>query len=299
MSSQTKTGIATSVELNSLALSGLYNFAASGPRTLTFDPVSTFEVIGRDATRFEIVKASSISITIGGDASKRELGLEKRYATCPYPDKELFMSMGASEAVTLSRGALSYLDSHDVNDDLYRMYFGLKDMKDKVKENFKLIEGVDSKAMTLTCWDIRGFCTKDAQGYSIKDESTVVVCGGFFTHSPLSTLCRIDDGIVRGGITLRYMATVVMPGVFDATKGCDRAQPGNDYLAGNYEVSTQIPGNLPGADVLTCDRDLYSASLPLSTSAPNVGNENLMFSAWTFVLFLRFIQHFESFTRQN
>lgn len=259
-------------------MSALYDFSASGPGTFTFDTVSTFEVIGDDATRFEIAKASSISITVTDDASRREIGLEKRRIVCGGP-KGSFILSSREEAAVLAQVAISYIQGGSENAiRLINEYFGsVKDIR-LLYANYENISNLKADDPTLYCEDHRGQCTPDKSAYFVFGDG-VSYCDSFYKQEPLNSLCHgvgPGDGRIRGGTTFRMLAPQLMGNIAESTwvRTCTADRGGNvqndkERNVGNYEVSAQIPHCLLRVGALTGGCDFRSASPPKLTRPPS------------------------------
>ena len=201
-----------SVELNSLAVSTLYDFSASGPGTFTFDPISKFRVAGpNDTYRIEIANARSISVTIA-DASKRELKLEKRTKLIDCGDnRNDIITSSVQEATVIANTAISYIKSNRGTDDLYKFYFG-SHPTDSVIFNLTKIANSITGDMVLSCSD---HCADYEFAYS--NGLDIYFCKPFYDQQPLSTLCKNDpprDHMLRGirsETAFYYIAKAFLP----------------------------------------------------------------------------------------
>ena len=250
-----------SAETNPLTVSALYDFSGSGLGTFIFDPVSRFQVIGVNdtvyttsgATPIVIAKAHSVSITITGCDSKRELKLEKRLTNNCAGNERYFVKDSVTEALSMAATALTYIKGRHANDELFKYYFGANSEK-TVTDRFNLILNADSSKFRkgLFCFNDNDGCKKTKFAYSI-DEG-IVYCSPFYSQKGVKGIkdfCQDTSYYVyRGGTTLRMLATLLFPST-DSQMECYKAiaLPDDQKLssARNYEVSIQTPSGLPRA----------------------------------------------------
>ena len=252
-------------------MSALYDFSGSGLGTFTFDPVSTFQVIGLNdavettpgATPIDIANAGSITITITDDASKRELELDKLVMVLPIEcgDHSELVSINSSvtEARALASLASSYIRIMNDGDQPFKDYFGTNSKKD-VMEEFDRIFNVDTfnahshpNQITLSCFYSSDACDRNKFAYA--DGLTIHYCLPFNEQRGVEHIQEFcvdtSDHAYRGGTTLRMLAAAPSDFIVDLQQGCDAVKRLGDTKklgsAENYEVSIQTPGGLPRA----------------------------------------------------
>ena len=264
-------------------MAGLYDFSASGPGTFTFDPVSTFQVIGLDDNFETASDARPVSITIT-DVSKRGLNLEKRHqVSCRDDNKRTFISDSAGEAVAMATRAISYMHIHGSGDQLYKDYFGRNVILD-VMVNFNKIVNEEAFPGIMSCSDPSHSCTGNSVTYTQQsgDHMDIFFCDPFYGLVSSGSLCTgtsAESRSHRGGQTLRALAYALLPNTGKQVDGCSESRGLTDDKKINnldtYMVSTQILRCLPRARALTRGRDLCSVSPPRSTSGAVVNDENI------------------------
>jgi len=230
----------------------VFDFSTTGPGTFTFDPVSTFQVIGlddivetiSDTSRINIANAGSVSITITDDVSKRELSLEKRARnTCTDATKGPFISSSYTEGRSMASIAASYISSRGASDALYRSYFG-SNPTSTVASKFSAVANENSSTRTLSCTDPLSVCGGGVIAYTVIATTDIYYCSIFYNHVAAPTLCSgntVNARNIRGATTLHEL-THAVAGTVDVNYGC----PGNQALsdtnklnnADNYNVST-------------------------------------------------------------
>ena len=241
---------ATPVECNPLTVSALYDFSASGPGTFTFDPVSTFQVIGlegniitiSDVASTDIAKTRSVSITIT-DVSKRELNLKKsRQVDCNDEKKMFFIVVSVWESGWMAQAAVSYIQNRGADDQVYKDYFG-NNPTSNVISNFNRIADTEHDPGTMSCSDSKHACFLGFAAYTVQP-GNIHYCKSFFDQLSLDTLCpAVDIANLRGGTTLRELAHALRIGV-DLRIGCLDSQklddPDKFRNSGNYVVRPRL-----------------------------------------------------------
>ena len=268
---------ATSVEQNPFTVSALYDFSATGPGTFTFDPVSSFQVVGLDDTdkatsdpvRINVKNAHPVSITVTDDVSKRELDLKKRWiADCPAVDHQLGLITSSLNSKELAQAAIWLLERNGTDNQDYISYFGTPDSFGLVYTNFANIVN-NVLDLPLKCaGNNNNAC--GSRGPVFVSDGSLVYCDNFFsdTYNPTSSLQKGDPLNIthnRGALAFRELTHLLLH-TETYGYGCADSKGLSDPLkiqnADNYVVSTQVARGLPGAHVLTWGHDLCSASLP-------------------------------------
>jgi len=261
----------------------VYDFSATGPGTFTFNPVSTFQVIGlndaveniSDTARLNIANAGSVSVTVTGDVSKRELYHEKRArVSCSTSSQASFISASYSEGKSLAAQAASYINSRGASDSVYRDYFG-SNPTSSVVSKFNAVANENSSSRTLSCSDPYSVCGGGVIAYTLISTTNIYYCSIFYNEVASGSLCSgttVNARNIRGGTTLHEL-THAVAGTDDVGYGCPANQGLSDsnklINADNYNVSTHTSRCPPGGCLLTRGRDSRSASLPRSTPAPS------------------------------
>ena len=265
---QLEAGFATSIERNSLTVSALYDFSASGPGTLTFDPVSTFEVAGVDDTsHIEKANGRSISITVTEDVSERSLG--GRGVGCGGYFGTTIAS-GRLQAAELALVAMEYIQSHGSGDIFFKDYFGASDPQ-RVIDNFSNIRSWGPNEPAIHCdEDPYDQCRLGPSAYTFKHG--IWYCDNFYLHADLDWLCEswVAEQRFIGGTTLSMLAIHLIPDVTKQMWTCSPGEHPGIAINVNYEVSTRALHELLGDSVLTWGYDLYSALLSKPTRTPSV-----------------------------
>ena len=216
---------ATSVEPNSLTVSALYDFSASGPGTFTFNPISSFQVTGRNSTfkaisgtaRTNIANAGSgsVFITITHDVSKRELNLRKRARlNCSDPEKASFISDSVREGVFMAMNASMYIRTRGADDPLYKAYFG-SNLAPRVISTLENAGGENSTSRIMGCSDPIGACDGKLAAYTVISSTDIYYCDLFWDERPPDSLCNGNAANVvnalnlRGGTTLHELTHAV------------------------------------------------------------------------------------------
>ena len=256
----------------------MYDFAAAGPGTFTFDPVSTFQVIGLDDIVEAIsgTNAGSVSITVTDDVSKRELYVEKRaHVSCPNSAQASFISTSYSEGKKMASLAVSYIRSRGALDPLYTGYFGTNPTSSVISK-LSAVANENSSTRILGCSDPARACTPGVIAYTVIATTNIYYCSIFYNQVAPGTLCRgnpVANRNIRGGTTLHEL-THAVAGTVDVTYGCsaDRALSNPNKLknADSYNVRIQTSCCLPEPCGLTWGHDSRSASLPRPTPTPSV-----------------------------
>ena len=269
---QLEAGFATSIERNSLTVSALYDFSASGPGTFTFDPVLTFKVTGVDDTsHIEKANGRSASITVANDVSEHNLG--KREIQCG-GFEGLLISAGRLEASELANTAISYIKSHG-SDEIFKDYFADSDPQ-RIIKNFNYITTIGPDEPTMYCnsdpYNQCGVFSNSA--YTFRIERKIWYCDGFYTQAHLDWLCESWVGEERflGGTTLAMLAFQLIPDVTTQLWTCHPTGYANIAINTNYSVSTRTLHELLGAGALTRGCDLRSALLSKSTRRPGASD---------------------------
>ena len=247
-------------QVPSWTVSAVYDFSATGPGTFTFDPVSTFQVIGlndivetiSDTTRLNIANAGSVSITVTDDVSKRELHLEKRSrVSCSSSSQASFISASYSEGKSLAAQAASYISSRGASDSVYKAYFG-NNPTSSVISKFTAVANENSSTRTLSCSDPYSVCGGGVIAYTLISTTNIYYCSIFYNEVASDTLCNgntVNARNIRGGTTLHEL-THAVAGTTDVTYGCpaDQALSDSNKLrnADNYNVSIQTSCRFPG-----------------------------------------------------
>ena len=261
-----KSPSATSIEPTFIIVSAVYDFSASGPGTFTFDPVSRFQVTEldgdlkatSDTTHIDITNTRTISITVTG-VSKRELQFKKHRVVCEDHGRNSTITAGLSEAGWIASLAVAYINSRGAKDQLYKDYFG-SNSNSTIIDNFNRILKPESTGATMFCSDPDQSClSSDVSAYTTPSAEGIFYCDSFYSQLSLYSLCRGETTVnarkIRGGTTLRMLASVLIPGVADNGRTCIDNQgltdPQKVSNAGNYEVSTKTLRCLPRALRLT------------------------------------------------
>ena len=251
-----KSAFATSFEPNSLTVSDVYDFSASGPGTFTFDPISRFHVIGpnntvqpiSDVARMNVVNAGSVSITITDvpttvpEVSKHKLKLGKRSnIVCSDPKKAAFIRESLDDARYLNMIASTYIGSRGDKDPVYKDYFG----DNPTSSVISVLNAIyaDNTNWNLDCSDPYDLCKQGPQAYASRDRRGIFYCDGFYkTHSP-DAICKgrtkVDGRYLRGGITIHEFTHAIRY-TEDYTQNCPDARKLIDYKkirsAANFDV---------------------------------------------------------------
>jgi len=232
----------------------VYDFSATGPGTFTFDPISTFQVVGlddlvetiSDTVRIKATVARSVSITVTDDVAKRELILEKRaQVNCSTSSQASFISSSYTEGISLASQSSSYINSRGASDSVYKAYFG-SNPTSSVVSKFNAVANDKSNSRTLSCSDPYNVCDGGVVAYAVVPGPNIYFCSIFYDTLPSNSLCnggRVNDRNVRGAVTLHELTHSVAE-TDDVNYGC----PGNQNLsdsnklinADNYGVSTRI-----------------------------------------------------------
>ena len=270
-------------------MSALYDFSATGPGTFTFDPVSSFQVIGfnesvratSNTVRLNIANARSVTVTVTDDVSKRSLPFDKRVTiNCEdNPDMATFVWASLIESKILAMNAISYINDHGASDSHYTDYFGTNKVQ-TITTNFAGIQYEASTSRLLVCSDPLGECPGNT-AYAWGDN--IHICPLFFNELDATQICSgkisVDDTKIRGG-TIINMMTIVLARTHAHPALCARARDAADdnTRAGNgiaYSVSPQTPLGLAGVRVLTLNHHLCSASLPRPGTRECAGDEDV------------------------
>ena len=228
-------------------MSTLYDLSANGPGTFTFDPVSTFQVMGPDHTvKTDVANVYPISVSITDDVSKRELNFEKRQEiVCPEDRSKLtLMLQGWLDSSFLAATAVSYLNSKSKESaETFKIFFGDSD-RDKVIANFRRIQNSAAIPGNMLCSDPSNKCsTITAPAYVTGND--VHLCNKYFSQRSLDSLCQeniVNARNILGGTALSQAAEVLGIGG-SQTVGCgdsDRNLRDDQKIqnADNYQVST-------------------------------------------------------------
>ena len=225
-------------------MSTLYDLSANGPGTFTFDPVSTFQVMGPDHTvKTNVADVYPISVSITDDVSKREPRSEEgQKVSCEGNPNKTALIMGAAfESWSLADTAGFYIDRGN-DSALYKKYFGTNDQA-KVRANFDKLAKAQNMSMMISCLDPHDECNTNPVGAYTAD-SNVHVCDSFYHQLHLDSVC--EDEVVgphhtRASTILGQVAQVLNIGGTDAV-GCKQSRKlGDDKKiinADNYRVST-------------------------------------------------------------
>ena len=243
----------------------MYDFSATGPGTFTFDPVSTFQVVGledvvetiSDTARLNVVNAGSVSITVTDDVSRRELNLEKRASVnCSTSSQSSFISASYSEGKSLAAQAAAYINSNGASDSVYKAYFG-NNPTSSVISKFTAVANENSSSRTLSCSDPYNVCSGGVIAYTLIATTNIYFCSIFYSEVAPGTLCSgntVNARNLRGATTLHEL-THAVAGTVDVGYGCpaNQARSDSDKLknADNYNVSTRTSCRPPGARMLT------------------------------------------------
>ena len=226
-------------------MSTLYDLSANGPGTFTFDPVSTFQVMGSDHTvKTDVANVYPISVSITDDVSKRELHFEKRQtAVCVgYDNKTEIISKALYDAPKLADSAIFYIKNGN-DSRIHKTYFGNND-RAKVQANFEKIAKMQYITGIVSCEDPLTYNCVGNPSSAYITGSNIRVCEGFYDQLDLTALC--DDKIVgphhtSASTILGQVAQVLNIGGTDAV-GCKQSRKlGDDKKiinADNYRVST-------------------------------------------------------------
>lgn len=133
----------------------LYDFAAAGPGTFTFEPETHFQIIGAEERvadpELTIVPATTaaIEVQVEGDLAKRELQqLNKRAVDiCTTASRKSFIDSSYSEAKSLASIASSYVSSRGASDSLFRAYWGSNSVTN-VNRVLNAVSGENSSSRT-------------------------------------------------------------------------------------------------------------------------------------------------------
>lgn len=241
----------TSTEPNPFTVSALYDFSAAGRGTFTFEPVSSFQVIGvgdtvettPNPTRINIYNAHSISITVT-DVSKRELNLKERSVlNCTDGTKRTSIGYGYLEAKALASLAAAHISYHGGNNQLYQDYFGSSPIS-QVIVNYTTIANEATDWRFLTCdYDPMNKCGLVSVYFYHAD---TIFCPAYFNYLPLDALCkgrtRVEQGDLLSAFTLRALAQS-LNGATELNLSCQDAKkllsPEKLKNASNYSVSIQ------------------------------------------------------------
>ena len=264
----------TRVEANSFTVSAVYDFSAAGLGTFTFDPVPRFQVVGLDDT-IKADIAHSVSITVTGDVSRRELNLEKRVIVqCDDDQKRGVMFGNYAFVQWLARVAISYIDEHGPGSSAYRRYFGTNTVTvQRVIDNFNAI--ATGQSVSLTCSSASD-CGSREPVFIV--DKTMGFCDEFFgpSFSPIGAFCSNPADIQsnRAGLPFLKIARR-LPSIRSVGRNCDDSamRTNNDEkisIAHSYAVSTQTPLGALGAHVLIWGYDLCSVSLVRPTKPQSV-----------------------------
>ena len=220
----------------------MYDFSATGPGTFTFDPVSTFQVVGlnddvetiSDTTRINISNTGSVSITVTDDVSKRNLNLDKRAeVTCSNSSQASFISDSYTEGKSLAALSSSYITTRGADDSVYNAYYGANPISSVISK-FDAVANENSTSRTLSCTD-PSICDGGIIAYTDLSTTNIYYCSIFYGYLPSDSLCNngstVNDRKVRGSITLHEL-THAVAGTDDVTYGC----PSNQALTDSYKV---------------------------------------------------------------
>jgi deuterolysin len=238
-------------------VASLYDFAAVGAGTYTFEPVTTFQMQGVEESvaahkaSFAKVTTSTnkVEVQIAGDLAKRELTLDKRARDiCTDSSKKSFIDSSYTEGKALASGAVSYISSHG-SDTLYKAYFGAT-ATSRVSSVLSAVANENSSSRTLSCTDTYGACSSGVIAYTVIATTNVYFCSIFFNEKANSALCSgttVASRNIRGGTTLHEL-THATSGTDDVTYGCSADQALSDSQsvinADNYNCfTTQVYAN--------------------------------------------------------
>ena len=260
------------VESNSLSVSALYDFSASGPGTFTFDPVSAFQVvrpddslkITSDSTHINATNARSVSITITGGTSKRELNLEKRRLDVKCGDSDEYnLIVGSTlEAGRLGLAAVFRAAIGGADEQVYKDYFGFNP-RSKVMDYLNRTMDWDGKAENVFyCPSGRWSspCSKNDVTTTVPSQKNpktldLYFCHKFWDLNYLGCDTISDPFKVHGVHALRLLTEALVPDAERYKDGCSNIKALADdkkiVNVDNYVVSTRTPCCLPRARALT------------------------------------------------
>ncbi|KAI0092870.1 Metalloprotease [Irpex rosettiformis] len=205
----------------------LYNFESLGTGMYTFEPVTTFQIIGDDAkpNAFE-VSAASFKVDVKHDVAARELKvLDKRAKNaCTSSSYTSFISSSYSEGKTLASIASSYVASNGANS-LFKSYFGSTSTS-TVRNVLNNVANENSSSRTLNCSDPYGACTSGVIAYTVISTTNVYFCSLFYSEVTTSKLCSgtsVASRNIRGGTVLHEL-THATSGTVDVGYGCSYDQ---------------------------------------------------------------------------
>lgn len=257
----------------------MYDFSATGPGTFTFEPISSFQVIGLngsvgaapDTVRLDVANARSVSITVTDDVSPLSLfHIKPGGVECDGPDKAAFLLTSFIESKILAFRAISWIDgipkqkkyADDTRRVIYARYFGSNQTS---MRNLKDIGNMDLRWLHLNCnedpnkwcdsFDIR---LQNIVGYSHMATKTIYFCPLFFKQVSASKICGSEDvkwEHMRGITMIDLMAFALIDGARGSKSDCTEYKHTpkelKPLIANSYGVSPQIPLGIPRAHVLT------------------------------------------------
>ncbi|KAJ7669969.1 Metalloprotease [Mycena polygramma] len=223
-------------------VSSLFDFAAVGPGTFSFAPVTTFQAappaheISTD-TQVDAITATAntISVTITRDVAPR--ALPSRYTNgCTDPTKRDKIDFSINQAWVLSYAAKRYINERGTSDPLYMSYFGANDPA-RILSVFAVVENAAYSRTTLTLQCDAGSpsCSGSLVAWShpaipyYNLPATINYCDRFFNLPSTRGLCNTTAsydtyGSTVGGTSLHEMTHSLNDGIYDyyGTYGCAR-----------------------------------------------------------------------------
>ncbi|KAI0820698.1 Metalloprotease [Trametes gibbosa] len=233
----------------------LYNFEKLGAGAFEFEPITTFQVVEKDAEpRTYRAHAQNVKVNVKQDVAKRGLAAahnKRARVSCSSSSQNSFISTSYSEGKSLASIASSYVATHGA-DTLFRSYFGTTSLLTR-KTVLQAVANENSSSRTLNCNDPYGACTSGVIAYTLISSTNVYFCSLFFQEVTSSRLCSgttVAARNVRGGTVLHEL-THALSDTDDVGYGCSfdqnlgRTSPGQAAInADNYNCfATQVYQN--------------------------------------------------------
>ncbi|KAJ7669961.1 hypothetical protein DFH06DRAFT_1372504 [Mycena polygramma] len=224
-------------------VSSLFDFAAVGPGTFIFTPVTTFQAVPlahkiSTHTQLDAITATvnTLSVTITRDVAPRTLPARSTNVACSDPDKRATIEFSINQAWVLSYAAKRYINERGTSDPLYISYFGANDPA-RILSVFYVVENAaySPTPLSLLCQSDRSSCTGYTPAWShpavpyYNWTATVNYCDEFFKLPSTRGLCTTTAssdtyGSTVGGVSVHEMARVLNEGIYDyyGVYGCSR-----------------------------------------------------------------------------
>ncbi|EEB90307.1 hypothetical protein MPER_11500 [Moniliophthora perniciosa FA553] len=226
-------------------VASLFDFASAGTGTFSFEPVTSFQIVGSEEKISESeqvhVTSNAVAVNIIKQLEKRDILQKRAVDICNNPAQRAFIDAAYAEGKEMARASLSYILQYP-GSNLYLRYFK-NNNPNTVAGVFNAVATENSLQRTIDCSDPYGYCqSRGWIAYALFDPpQNVYVCQTFSNTVPQTDLCTgastVNQRNQRGAIILHEL-THALAGTVDINYGCpvDEQLNANDQLrnADNY-----------------------------------------------------------------